>query len=62
MSKPDIQHQLRCHIEACKHARLGLKLAKEGRRRQALKAAVEAERWERLYRKYGGKGPILGVE
>ena len=60
--KPDIQQQLKCHIEATKHARAGLKLAKDGKRRQALKSAVEAERWERLYRKYGGKGPILGLE
>ncbi len=59
---PDIQQQLKCHIEASNHARLGLRLAKAGRRREALKAAVEAERWERLYRRYGGKGPILGVE
>lgn len=62
MTRPDIQQQLKCHIAATAHARTGLKLAKEGKRRQALKAAVEAERWERLYRKYGGKGPILGVE
>lgn len=62
MPKPDIQRQLKCHVEASRHARAGLKLAKEGKHRKALKAAVEAERWERLYRKYGGKGPILGVE
>lgn len=53
-----IQQQLRCHIEARAAALRGLKHAEDGDRRQALKAQAEAERWYRLYQKYGGKGPL----
>ncbi len=59
---PCIQLQLKCHMAATQAARNGRKLAEKGRRREALKALAEAEQWERLYRKYGGKGPIMGLE
>lgn len=58
MPKPDIQQQLKCHVEARRAAIEGRKLAEAGQRRQALKLLAEAECWYRLYQKYGGKGPL----
>ncbi len=45
-------------MEARKAAIEGMRLAENGKRREALKAKAEAERWYRLYQKYGGKGPL----
>lgn len=56
--QPCIQQQLKCRTMAWQAAKRGLDLAAVGKRRDALKAQAEAERWYRLYRRYGGTGPL----
>ncbi len=55
---PCIQKQLKYHMRAREAALRGLKAADTGKRKEAIKAQVEAERWLRMYRKYGGTEPI----
>jgi hypothetical protein len=53
-----IQKQLKFHTLAREAALRGLKAADEGKRKEAIAAQVEAERYVRMYRKYGGTRPI----
>ena len=57
-TRPCIQQQLKCHVAAREAALRGMDLAEKGKRRLALKAQAEMERWYRLYRKYGGTRPL----
>lgn len=47
-----------CYEKAREAGLNGLKLAKQGKRREALKSQAEAERWYKLYRRYGGTKPL----
>jgi hypothetical protein len=55
---PDIQKQIWFHMLARAAAMDGKKLADAGKRREAMKHLREAEKWEKAWRLYGGKGPL----
>lgn len=56
MMSPCIQKQLKYYTLAAEAAMEGLKPGKS--RREILKAKVEAQRWYKMYQKYGGKQPL----
>lgn len=53
-----IQKQLKYHMLARTTLLRGLEFSEKGKRKEAIKAQVDGERYARLYQKYGGKGPI----
>lgn len=56
---PCIQKQLGCHVEATRAAIRSIEAAAANKKREALKAKAECDRWYRLYRKYGGTLPLM---
>jgi hypothetical protein len=56
---PDIQKQLRYHYLACLAGLRFIEAQQARNRKEAVAARIEGRKWERLYREYGGKRPIL---
>lgn len=55
---PNIQKQLRYHVLAREAALRGIEAAEAGKRKEAIAAQIQADKWLKFYYENGGRGPL----